>query len=447
MNTNIIKSNKNQLELPNVLETTIPHIEQLVTLFNLPRNIVASDEEIYYAWKELPREISRIPEELRNELIVKMCVAASVGLFDGAISYIWNATIISLKTRLKNFGLGLVAQTLGQKINEDKLNEMMDSELLDICYKLELLSEEGYFFLNHCRDMRNNFSSAHPTIANLDDRELINFISRCCKYGLTPDYHLTGIDISDFLNSVKSSKLNEEQIKEWCLRLKNTFPAQRQMLYPTLLGIYCDSSLGESSRMNALKICMYSLDLIDDKVKSDLIDQHNKYFIKGDQEKISASRLFFQKLGLLGLLSYQEQHSIVKNACSDLLNVHLEFNNFYNEPPFAKRLLELSNSIKIPETVKYNYVLSVITAFVGNEYGVSSAALPYYQKMIENFSPKEIDILLDITHENTIVSSRISNYLRCKNRYIEALNIIDIESLSSKQNNKYMSIKKKFGIK
>lgn len=447
MNTNIIIPNKNQLELPDALETTIPHIEQLINLFNLPRNIVASNEEIFYAWRDLPREISRIPAELRDELIVKMCIASSVGLFDGAINYIWNATIITLKTRLKNFGLGVVAQILDKTITEDDLNELMDSQLLDICYKLELLSEEGYFFLNHCRDMRNNFSSAHATIGNLDDRELISFISRCCKYGLTPDYNLTGINISDFIVSVKSSKLNEEQIEEWCLRLKNTFPAQRQMLYPTLLGIYCDSAIGEGSRMNALKICMHSIDLIDDKIKSDLIDQHNKYFIKGQQEKISASRLFFQKLGLLGLLSSQEQHSIIKNACSDLLNVHLEFNNFYNEPPFAKRLLELSNSMKIPETVKYNYVLSIITAFVGNEYGVSNAALPYYQEMIENFSPKEIDILLDISQENTVVSSRISNYLRCKNRYIDALNIIDINSLSPKQNAKYISIKKKFGIK
>lgn len=132
-------------DLP-AIDNTVKSVQNILSSLNLPRDIIASEEEISFAWKELPREISRIPNELRDGLIARMCVATSVGLFDGAINYIWNAVILNLRLRVRNFGFGLVAQTLNKKFEEDDLNDLMDSELLDLCHKLELLSEEGYFF-------------------------------------------------------------------------------------------------------------------------------------------------------------------------------------------------------------------------------------------------------------------------------------------------------------
>lgn len=96
-----------EIQLPDTLSQTLPQINNIMKSFNLPRSILASDDEISYAWEELPREIKRIPPELRNEMIVRMCVATSVGLFDGAINYIWNAVIITLRQKVRNFGLAL----------------------------------------------------------------------------------------------------------------------------------------------------------------------------------------------------------------------------------------------------------------------------------------------------------------------------------------------------
>jgi len=431
-NTEIVLKNP-ESNLPNVLQSTLPHIESIIKAFNLPREIIASNEEITYAWKDLPREIQRIPPELRNELIARMCVATSVGLFDGAVNYIWNAVIINLKIKVKNFGLSFIAQILNKTFEENDLNELMDSELLDICYKLELLSEEGYFFLNQCRDIRNNFSIAHPSIAQIDDRELINFISRCCKYGITSDYALCGINISEFIVSIKNNKFDDIQVTEWASRLNNTFPAQRQLLFPMLFGIYCDPSSNESTRLNALKICNSSLALFDGRVNSALIEQHNKYLIKCEDEKVKASRLFFERLGLLDLLSEHEQHSIIKNACKNLLQAHQEYNNFFNEPPFAERLSEIINAIKIPDTVKEEYVITTVTCYVGNRYGVSRAAINFYETMIRNFTPKEIEILLGIPRSTTIVADRISSYQNCKSRYQNALKLLDTDSLTPNQ--------------
>jgi hypothetical protein len=92
----IINTQISNINLPNTLESTLPQLDSIMKAFNLPREIIASDVEISYAWNELPREIMRIPSELRDGLIVRMCIATSVGLFDGAINYIWNAVIMTL---------------------------------------------------------------------------------------------------------------------------------------------------------------------------------------------------------------------------------------------------------------------------------------------------------------------------------------------------------------
>ena len=176
MNNQVIT--KTHPQLPEVIDDNLNSIGKILETFHLPREILADNEEIIYAWRELPRELVRIPEELRDGLIARMCVAISVGLFDGAINYIWNAVVLNMRTRVKNYGLKYVGQIYDKEFEERQLNEMTDSELLTLCYRLELISEEGYFLLNQCREIRNNFSSAHPSIAQIDDRELIVFISR-----------------------------------------------------------------------------------------------------------------------------------------------------------------------------------------------------------------------------------------------------------------------------
>jgi hypothetical protein len=53
-----------------------------------------------------------------------MCVAVSTGLFDAAINYIWNATILHLQQRTRDFGLPVVAQTLQKDFEEKHFLEL-----------------------------------------------------------------------------------------------------------------------------------------------------------------------------------------------------------------------------------------------------------------------------------------------------------------------------------
>jgi hypothetical protein len=231
-----------ELNLPSVQDSTTSAINQVTSSLGVPREIVASDEEIKYAWRDLPRELNSIPQEVHNEklgaLLARMCIAVSVGLFDAAINYAWNAAVLQLSERVRNFGLNVVSQILSRSFDEAKLRDLRGAELLSLCLELNLISEEGFFFLDQCRDTRNNFSAAHPSIGVVNDREFTAFLNRCVRYALSLTSNPRGVDFKNFIDAVKGIRFSEEQLATWLQRIRETHDAQRELIFGSLHGIY-----------------------------------------------------------------------------------------------------------------------------------------------------------------------------------------------------------------
>jgi hypothetical protein len=421
------------VKLPAVLASTSPALQALTDALGVPRNILASDEEIEAAWKNLPRVLTKVPPALRTEGLARMCVAVVSGLFDSAINYIWNASIVELRTRVKRFGLNVVQQVIGDSSFDEKaLFDLKDAELLDLCLKLNLITEDGFFFLDQCRDIRNNFSAAHPTIGKLDDHEFLSFVNRCAKHALGNEINPVGVDIQGFIAAIKGKKFAPDQLSAWSHRLEKTHQAQRDLLFGTLHGIYSDPSSTEEARLNALAVVTKFANAFTPKIKSELIDRHQDYLAKGDKDRHKASQLFFERIGLLGLLAEPERHALISNACKKLFGVHQSFDNFYNEPPFAERLTQLVGQTAVPDTVRDEFVETVTTCAVGNPYGVSNAALPYYRKMVQGFSPAEVAIMLSLPETKTVVGQRVKSYKRCTDAFRALVKLLDPASVPTK---------------
>ena len=418
------------IRLPAVINDTIPALTELTKALRLPRNILASDDEIEAAWSNLPRVLKKIPPDLRTESLARMCVAVAVGLFDSAINYVWNSAVIELRDKVKRFGLNVVSQVIGKNdFDENALQDLKDAELLDLCLKLNLITEDGYFFLDQCRDIRNNFSAAHPAVGKIDDSEFLAFVNRCAKYALGDEKNPVGVDIQAFITALKASRFSKEQRNQWVKRLKDTHEAQRELLFGTLHGIYCDPASSQESRLNARNIANRFVESFTPQIKSDLIDRHQEYLAKGDIKRHKASQQFFEKLGLLSLLDESERHSLISNACKKLLSVHQAFDNFYNEPPFAERLTQIASQGAVPDTCKEEIVTTVMTCAVGNPYGVSHAAYPHYKKIIQSFSPSEIVTMLNLPKSRTIVGNRIRVHTRCRKEFKSLVSLIDPDSV------------------
>lgn len=440
----IQKTSDQEPNLPALPDQTLPAIDQLTKALGIPREVLASDEEIQYAWRDLPRELRNIPVENRDELIARMCVAVSTGLFDGAINYIWNAAILKLRDKIRNFGLPVVAQINQSDFEERELLELQDSRLIELCHKLNLIDEDGFFFLDQCREIRNNFSAAHPTIGNLNDREFILFVNRCVKYAMDDSSSPKGVDIEAFITALNGSKFSGAQKEVWAERVLETHEAQRELLIGMVHGIYCDPDKGEEARLNCIDICESLKNNFTNSIRSNLITRHSEYLASGDNKRHTTSQKFFEKLGLLSLLNESEQHLIFKKAIDRLLNAHLGGNNFYNEPPFAERLLELSQQGKVPETIQEEFVNVVVGSYMGNRYGVSWEAEHYYVKMIKGFSPREIYHMVKLPTKKSLINRKLK-VKKCRNRFGEVLNnFIDVGSVHSRVQADFEALVKKY---
>ncbi len=143
-----------------------------------------------------------------------MVVAIRVGLFSSAVNEMWNTTIIALRDKVRNFGLDEANQFLTTQLDEKKFGELKDKELLDISVELGLLGEDSYFFLNHCREIRNKYSSAHPSNSMLDGEELNYFIHQNVKQVLSNEIVFVGFRSDEFINTIKGKKLSSDAIGE-----------------------------------------------------------------------------------------------------------------------------------------------------------------------------------------------------------------------------------------
>lgn len=428
-----------EVTLPAIVDISSSTLAKLTMAIGVPRDVLASDDEIRRVWEQLPRLITQIPVEGRSALHARMCVAVHSGLFDAAINYAWNSAIVTLRGKVRSFGLHIVPQIIERDFDESILLDLKDAELIQLCLSLNLISEDAYFFLDQCRDVRNNFSAAHPAMGPLDDAEFIVFLTRCTKYALSATSNPKGVDASALIESVKGPRHTEEQTIEWFDRIDATHEAQQELIINMLHGIYCDPSSSQDTRSNALAICQAFKPKLSPSTKSTLISRHSDYIADGKTDRQELSQNFFENMGLLTLLSEQERHILVSKGCKRLLAVHQEWFNFYNEPPFAERLLEISNQASIPTTAQAEFVTAVVTCAVGNRFGVSNIANMSYQKIIKNFSLREIMIMLDLPTSNTIVGNRFKSFPACQARYKNLVKLLDPKQVPTSYASKYKS--------
>ena len=154
--------------------------------------------------------------------------------------------------------------------------ELQDSRLLELALKLNLVNEDGFFFLDQCREVRNNFSAAHPTMGSVNDREFTTFLNRCVRYALADASSPKGVDIGAFISAVKGPRFNANQHDVWVQRLVDTHDAQRQMLVGMVHGIYCDPNTSEPSRLNALDIGSSLKEIFTASLRSDLVNKRRR---------------------------------------------------------------------------------------------------------------------------------------------------------------------------
>ncbi|SLB12424.1 Uncharacterised protein [Mycobacteroides abscessus subsp. massiliense] len=413
-------------------------ITSLTTSLGIPRNVLATQQDIKTVWSNLRSTLENVKLEYRHELLARMVVSIRIGLFSAAVNDMWNTAILALKHKVKNFGYSEAASFLKRDINEKKLGEIRDKELIDICVELGFLNDDSYFFINNCREIRNNYSSAHPSNSMLDGIELNYFMHQCTKHILGNDIQYEGFPVSDFMNIIKQGKMDSQTIETFTEKILRANDLQKSAILKMLFANYVDEKNDEYVRENCLIISQKTWKTYSDNAIGEILGEYSSYMIKSKSKKQYSER-FFEKVGALELLPKDKIASIVLTAIKNLEEAHHGMDNFYNEKPFAERLAS-SFDKKIPNPILKRYVATVALCYVGNNYGTSNSAAPYYERMIKNFSLKEVEQLFAVIkeeREDNYLKYRIENVSRCKKQFKCLIGLLSKDAIPLKNRTEY----------
>ena len=352
----------------------------------------------------LEEALSVLPMEDRAKAfyLTKFTVAVAVGLFDGALNYLWNETINALRRMVVQFDLEYFYAIVGGVNPKNKdlegaedLEQISDHDLLETCRRIGLLSDVNFQRLEHINYMRNHASAAHPNEQQIGGFEMLGWLSVCLKHVITAEPDHSVISIKRLMENIRSVQIPVEDLAVIQADIVRQ-PQQRiDDLLWTMFGMFCDPRQNTQTKSNIGNLALGVWQASSEDQKYEIGTKFGVYRKNGDVARKDAAQEFLE---VVGGQNYKDEDSLageLLEKLETLRRVHFSMNNFYNEYPHAKDLkISLPANGVVPRAARPSWVKVICACYVGNGYGhrkgVDESAEIYYREYIERFSEAEV---------------------------------------------------------
>lgn len=362
-------------------------------------NVLVPVQERQRVINNLPDVVASIDVIKRAEslYISKFIAACGAGLFDAALNFIWDETVVNLRKKVARFDLEYFYDSVitdptrrGKLRGEEDLVKIEEWELVRGCHVTGILSDVGYRHLDYIRDMRNWASAAHPNQNELTGLQLISWLETCLREVIAKDPEPAAIEVKRFLNSIRTQTLAEQDAQHIRLGMERLPVDIIKSLLRAIFGMYTAENTSTQIKSNIRLIATKCWALAPDEPRYECGFRFTTFAENAENARKSLAHEFLNGVGGLGYLS-PDSLAVEMSACINaLFNAHNGFNNFHNEPAHARNLMAyIPASGQIPESVRVAYVRTLTMARIGNGYGVSDMAVPNYQTMISRFGEDE----------------------------------------------------------
>ncbi|KOS05227.1 hypothetical protein AM493_03625 [Flavobacterium akiainvivens] len=440
---------------PQKIETSIAAFNE--PLANLLQHVGLPTEDILSPIEERRKviyalestiEILPIDERAKSTYLSKFTVAISVGLFDGALNFLWDETVKSLRRLAVNFDLQYflgVAKTLNTKyknlVNEDDLSAIGDHDLLEISRRIGLINDINHKRLEHVNYLRNHASAAHPNENYVSGIEMLSLLEACLKYAIVakPDHSV--IQIQQLFDNLRTKEIPKEDFEIIGDDLRKQPQERIDDFVLSLVGIYIDPKTESLVKKNIDRLAPKIWDILLEDTKLRIGAKFGLYRKNGDVDRKDAIQSFLEKVDGL---KYKDEDSLAAELLEKLQNlktIHFEWNNFYNERAHAKSIKDSIPANGIPDAVRKLFVKVITICYVGNglgyKEGVDEVALPYYKEFIEGFTITEIKDFVHLFKDPEFTSDfraskadvrlrKMANFFKAKTKDVYINRILDL---------------------
>jgi hypothetical protein len=400
---------------------------------NLPtQGVLVNIGERKKVLNNLPSVVESLDETAcKNSIYIsKFAAACAVGLFDAALNFLWDETIASLRQKAARIDLEYFFSSVVTDQNRrsklqtaDDLEKLEDWELVRGCQLTGILSDIGFKHLDYIRDIRNWASAAHPNQNQLTGLQVVSWLETCIKEVIGKEPSGPAIQMRLLLQNIRSRELTSADVNPIISNIRKLPQEIVSSLLRTIFGMYTDPDMAAIAKNNIKLIAKAVWNGAPDERRYEVGLKFATFAANADIPRRDSAREFLEITGGMSYLPKETLARELEEKIQNLLTAHYGMSNFYNEPSNAKILAELvPKTGLIPQAVRGIYVKTIIMCRVGNFYGVSYAAIDYYDELISRFQEAEIQqfacLLLDKE-----VSSRLQSPI-CAERFLEICSLL-----------------------
>ncbi len=401
--------------------------------YGLPsKNIFVPVNERAVVFNNAPALLAKIDNETKMKAIYlsKFLAATAVGLFDAALNYVWDETILHLRKRVESYDLEYFYNIAasGDKRRElktiDDIVKLTDDELLRGAFKIDLISEMGYRNMDLVRYVRNKASAAHPNHISITGLKLVAMAEDCFREVISTPLPPAAIIVQQLLEKIKEDSMDSTDARDVSAYFPGMGANKTQRLTEGLFGIFCNKETTENVRQNIRFVAPLLWGYVNEDVRSNLGVKHAYFSANHHGVEKRYAKEFLDVVGGAQYLSDEHRAAEVSSIVKELNNAHTEFNNFYNEVLPAKRLERaIGNPPHIPRGVNSEYIQTLINVFLTNGSGVVWSAEPIYKNLILNLTPRDsVYAIALITDES--ISSKLQMSM-CANKFFEVIDMLE----------------------
>jgi hypothetical protein len=347
--------------------------------------------------------------------ISKFIAACGVGLFDAALNYLWNETVTNIRSKVARFDLEYFFDSVvtdpkrrATLKSEDDLKKIEEWELIRGCLLTGIITEIGFKHLDYIRDMRNYASAAHPNHNSLSGLQLVSWLETCNREVLSKEPEGPVVEIRRLLVSLREESLTKDDIPPIASSLASLADDLALSLLRTVFGMYTDQKTSPNTRANISFISPALWVSCSDDARHEIGLKLAVFSANGEIARKKLANDFLQRVEGLSYLPSDTLAVEVKAALDGLWSAHNGYNNFHNEPTFAKFLRAyVPETGLVPPSVEILYTKTLVMCKIGNGYGVSRQAEPFYDQLIDALSDRHFKILLNLIGTDREFQSRL----------------------------------------
>ncbi|AKR13179.1 hypothetical protein AC241_31495 (plasmid) [Bacillus thuringiensis] len=409
-------------------------------------SILVDPDERTVVINNLPNIVTRLNDQQKTEAmyISKFIAACGAGLFDAAINFLWNETVVNLRNKVIRFDMDYFLSTVvtdpkrrkNFKTEED-LVKLDDWELVKGCKDTGIITQIGFKHLDYIRDMRNHASAAHPNHNDLDGLQISSYLQTCIKEVLAKEPEGPVLEIKRLLHNIRTEVLNETDIPPILSNITKLPVDLVDSLVRAIFGMYLDSEIEVTVRNN-IKLLVHCIwDNSSKQAKQDIGLKYAVFSVNADLERKKLSHEFLSLVDGLSYLSEDQIAVEIDSLLDSLHTAHYGWDNFYNEPKHIRMISKyVPQSGDIPISVLDKYVKTIITCRLGNSYGVSRDAVGHYDELIQKFQEEHFKVFVGLLQDTDIISKL--EITSCANLYKKLDEDFSMKPIQNKELKKFL---------